>query len=885
MHTTEIELIFKALNSDPEKGLNNEKVKTARLYHGYNTLAGKGQKSLFSMILDQFNDFMIIILIIAAIISIALGDNLEGIVILGIVLLNAVLGTYQENKASNALEALKKMASPRAKVIREGAKESIPASELVPGDLVIMETGDFVPADVRLIESNNLKIDESSLTGESVAVLKDAEMLAERGTVLGDRLNCAYSSTIVVYGRGRGIVTATGMKTEIGRIAAMIEETEDEETPLQKKLSEFGRLLGFICIFISIVIFALGIIRGDNIFDIFMIAVSLAVAAIPEGLPAVVTVILAIGMQRMVKRNAILKQLSAVETLGSTSTICTDKTGTLTQNKMTVLTVFNGSDEWKVTGKGYSFSGELKASSNADSSDLRPMMLTAVLCNDAEIVQEEVIGDPTEGALIALGAKAGFDKSEINMRYPRIKELPFDSERKLMSTLHNIEGKYTLLTKGAADNIIALSSHVFIKGSIEPLTDEIRQIYNKKHDQYAHNAMRVLGYAYKHVEKESSLQDEERNLVLAGISGMIDPPREEAKPAVDLCKKAGIRVVLITGDHVATASAIARKIGILDEGLKAIEGAKIDTYSDEEFRRIAGETNVFARVSPAHKVKIVSAIKANSDIVAMTGDGVNDAPALKKADIGIAMGITGTDVSKEASDMILTDDNFASIVDAVREGRVIYSNIRKFVGFLLSCNLGEILLIFIAILIRWPVPLLPIQLLWVNLITDSFPAFALGMEKEEEGIMKQKPRQKDEPILNKRMRVSMLFQSMGLAFASLASFRIGLNFYCAGEDTLMLARTMCFTTIIAGEMLRAYSSRSENKSIFQKNLFDNSFLNISVAGALAILFLVIYTPFLSKIFSTTALNPGQLAIALSLGIIPAVFSEISKRIRINNIDK
>ncbi len=876
MHANNIDSIISKFNTDKSSGLDNEQVIRAESIYGLNALRSRDKKTLLSMVIDQFKDFMIIILIIAAIISIALGDKLEGIVILGIVILNAVLGTYQENKASNALDALKKMAAPKAKVIRNGKLESIPAKNLVPGDLAILETGDYVPADVRLTESINLRIDESALTGESIASEKDASATVSREASLGDRINCAYMSTIVVYGRGRGIITATGMNTEIGHIARMLDETEDTQTPLQKKLAEFGKFLGITCILISIFIFMLGILRGEDMLEFFMIAVSLAVAAIPEGLPAVVTVVLAMGMQRMVKKNAIMKQLGAVETLGSTSTICTDKTGTLTQNKMTVIRVFSGTDEWNVTGTGYGFEGEFinNDSRKNDLAEIAPLFQAAVLCNDADIKGDKVIGDPTEGALIVLGAKAGYLKDELNRKYPRIRELPFDSVRKMMSTLHEIDGRYIMFTKGAADSIIDCSGFINQHGQVKELTEKDKEIIISKQEEYAENAMRVLGYAYKIVDKDAILKDEEKDLILTGISGMVDPPRNEAKDAVALCKKAGIRVVLITGDHVKTAGAVASELGILDEGSVSMPGAGINKLSDEELGAIVKNTSVFARVSPDHKVRIVTAIRSNGEITAMTGDGVNDAPALKKADIGIAMGITGTDVSREAADMILTDDNFASIVDAVKEGRIIYSNIRKFVGFLLSCNIGEILIILTAILLKWPVPLLPIQLLWVNLITDSFPAFALGLEKGENDIMDKKPRDRDEPIINRKMAIGMAFQSIGLAFASLFSFWIGYSFF--GNGNADLARTFCFATLIAGEMLRAYSARSENKGIFSSNPFANSFLNISVAGAFFILILVIYVPFISGIFSTVPLSFSQFAIAVSLGIIPTIFSEISK---------
>lgn len=880
-HNQNVENIVKELGSDKAKGLTTSQISGLQEKYGENTLIAQEGRSLAMMIIDQFKDFMIGILIIAAALSIYLGETVEGVVILGIVILNAALGAYQENKASNALEALKSMAAPKAKVIRNGVLQEVSSKELVPGDIVALEAGDYVPADLRLFDSVNLRIDESALTGESVAVEKDADEHIEEEAALGDRINCAYSSTIVTYGRGKGIVVGTAMETEIGHIATMLNETEDTQTPLQLKLAQFGKQLGIICVAVCVIIFGLGVIRGEEIFELFMTAVSLAVAAIPEGLPAVVTVVLSMGMQRMVKRNAIMKRLSAVETLGSTSTICTDKTGTLTQNKMTVLKAFNGVDEWEVSGTGYGFEGELTNNEGKDVSTLKTMLQVATLCNDADIQEEAVIGDPTEGALIVLGAKGGFNKEELNTNHPRLQEFPFDSDRKLMSTLHDIDGEHMMLTKGAPDVILKRATKIVYEGELVELTDYMKDVISNKNREYAESAMRVLGYAYKPVSKDAKLMDEENELVFAGLSGMIDPPREEAKDAVALCRKAGIRVVMITGDHITTASAIANEIGILDENSHAMEGARIDDYTEDEFREIVKTTNVFARVSPEHKVKIVTAIIENGDVAAMTGDGVNDAPALKKADIGIAMGITGTDVSKEAADMILTDDNFASIVDAVEEGRIIYSNIRKFVGFLLSCNIGEILIIFLAILFRWPVPLLPIQLLWVNLITDSFPAFALGLEEGEPGVMDKQPRDRDEPIINKRMMTALALQSVGLTIAVLTAYRIGYSVIGDGTDSsLVLARTFAFSTLILGEMLRAYSSRTEHESIFSINIFSNKYLNYSVFGSIILLLIILYVPFLNGIFDVQALTPMQLLISVLLGLIPSLFSEISKKVNL-----
>lgn len=871
-HNIEIDEVKNLLSTDLDKGLSEKDVQSAQLKYGENVLIEKAGKTLWQMIFEQVSDFMIIILIVAALISIVAHEVLDGIVILGIVVLNAVLGITQERKASNALAALKSMAAPKAKVIRQGKVTLVDSKDLVPGDIVKLEAGDYVPADMILSEVVNLKIDESALTGESVAVEKRLGIV-EEDAALGDRTNSAFMSTIVTYGRGTGIATSTGMSTEIGKIANMLNETEDRKTPLQEKLTSFGKMLGIICILVCIMIIGLGVIRDEPLLEVFMTAISLAVAAIPEGLPAVVTVVLAMGVTRMVSRHAIMKNIGAVETLGSTTVICTDKTGTLTQNKMTVLKVYDSFSEWDVTGTGYGFDGDIQSKDHDDHKEIEKLLLAAVLCNDAKIKEDSVIGDPTEGALVVLAAKGGIDQASVNKSHPRMNEIPFDSDRKLMSTLHEFEKEDIMFTKGAPDVLLSRSSKILVNGQIKDLDDNDKKRILEQNKGYAEQALRVLGFAMKTVNKEDDFS--ESQLVFLGLSCMIDPPREEAKAAVKLCKKAGIRVVMITGDHITTASAIAKELGIIESADQTLEGSKIKEYDDDAFKKKVSQTNVFARVSPEHKVRIVETVQANGDIAAMTGDGVNDAPALKKADIGIAMGITGTDVSKEAADMILTDDNFASIVDAVEEGRIIYSNIRKFVGFLLSCNIGEILIIFISMLLGWPVPLVPIQLLWVNLVTDSFPAFALGLEAGEKGIMDNKPRDPSQPIVDKKMKIALIFQAIGLTIAVLASFRIG---YSISND-LTLARTFSFTTLILGEMLRAYSARSEDQNIFKMKVFSNTYLNYAVFGAIALLLIVVYTPFLQTIFSTTTLKVEHLLITVGLSFVPLIFGEVSKKLK------
>lgn len=865
------------LQVDLSTGLSGKEATERSQKYGPNRLEGGKEKSILAMALDQLKDFLVLILIVAAVISILLGEDLEGIVILAIVVLNTFLGVYQENKASNALKALKEMASPHAKALRDGQVVEIASHEVVPGDVVILEAGDYIPADLRLVESINLKIDEAALTGESVPVEKDAKAVLPEDASLGDRINSAYMGTVITYGRGKGVITDTGMKTQMGNIAGMLNSSSDEATPLQKKLDSLGKLLGIVCLSICGIIFLLGLLRGMELFDIFMTSVSLAVAAIPEGLTVVVTVVLAMGMQRMVKCNAIIKRLSAVETLGSTTVICSDKTGTLTQNKMTIQRIYDGKELYDVSGTGYSPAGDiLDASGNKKADAVQKILECVLLCNDAiyDPEKESIVGDPTEGAMVVLSHKAGMVKDQWEKKYPRLQEIPFDSDRKLMSTFHNIDGKTVMYTKGAPDELLRRCISIDLNGTVEELSEEKRQEILAANQGFAEDALRVIGAAYKQVEHVDTSFETENDLIFVGLVGMIDPPREEAKDAINVCKKAGIQVKMITGDHKITATAIGRQLGIVEEGAAAVEGREISEMDDEQLRERVKTVNVFARVSPEHKVRLVDAVRANGDIAAMTGDGVNDAPSLKHADIGVAMGITGTDVSKEAADMILTDDNFASIVRAVAEGRTIYSNIRKVVGFLLSCNIGEILVIFIAMLAGMPVPLVAIQLLSINLITDAFPAFALGMEKEEPGVMDRHPRDPSEPIVDKKMAIAVGIQSVALAIGTLGAFSYG---YFAHQD-LDVARTACFLTLVLGELLRAYSSRSEKVSIFKMRIFENSYLNKCVIASLAFLLASIYIPVLNPIFGTVMLTFDEIIVSLVLALVPMLGGELAKKI-------
>jgi len=880
--------VLNELDVDIKKGLDTTKAKERLEKFGPNELKEEQGKSFFKKLLAQFSDFLVLILIAASLVSYFIGETQDAIVIIAIVIVNAMLGLYQEGKAEKALEALKKMASPTAKVIRDGKTIEIDSRELVPGDIVILETGDIVPADLRIIESKNLKIDEASLTGESVAVEKDAEKILDGDVSLGDRVNMAYMSTIVTYGRGIGVVVGTGTNTEIGKIATMIQSFDEEATPLQKKLNQLGKILGIATILICIIVFADGLIQGRDPLEMFMVSVSLAVAAIPEGLPAIVTIVLAIGMNKMVKRNAIVKKLLAVETLGATSVICTDKTGTLTQNEMTVVKMYTNDKIIDVEGVGYEPKGKFKLeekeiSPNDDKNILNLLMMGA-LVNDAELVenggQYKIIGDPTEGALVTLAAKGGIDLNSLKEKYPRIQEIPFDASRKMMTTFHEgfFENKITSITKGAPDLMVEKCSYILLNGDVVPFTEDLKKKVLDTNINFSKQALRVLAVAYRVFDKlPEKLEPEiiEKDMIFVGLTGMIDPLRPEAKEAIKLCKEAGIDIKVITGDYKETAFAIAKELGLVESEDEAMMGDELNKISDEELKEVVKKVKVFARVSPEHKVRIVTALKDNGEITAMTGDGVNDALAIKKADIGISMGITGTDVAKNTADMILTDDNFASIVSAVEEGRVIFSNIKKFVFFLLSCNIGEILLVFISIAVfNWPIPLLPIQLLWLNLVTDSFPALALGVEKGDPDIMMHPPRDPDEPILDKRLLLSVSFQSLSIAAASLLSFWWAQNTF--GTENLVPVRTVVFATLITAELLRAYSSRSQKYTLFRIGFFTNSQMVVATLTAFVLLLAVLYVPFLQDIFYTQGLTFNEWRIIIPLAFIPLVIGELSK---------
>jgi Ca2+-transporting ATPase len=901
--TTEV---VEELGSDLHKGLTDKEAALLLEKNGPNELQGKPRATLWERLLAQFKDFLVLILIAASAVSAFVGEVTDSLVIVTIVILNAALGVFQESKAEKALEALQKMAAPNSKVLRGGAIQTIPSRELVVGDVVLLEAGDYIPADVRILESMNLKVEEASLTGESVPVEKENAAMDHEAS-LADRHNMGYMGTVVTYGRGRAIVIGTGMDTEIGKIAEMISSFEEQSTPLQEKLASFGKVLGLLCLAVCAVVFVLGIYQGyrdghlttDEVTLLFMTAVSLAVAAIPEGLPAVVTIVLAIGMQRMVKKNSIVKKLHAVETLGSTTVICSDKTGTLTQNQMTVVRLFADGELLEVSGEGYipegAFSRDGKALDIEAESGLKLLLEGSALCNDA-ILQPgaedkgwRIAGDPTEGALVVVAAKAGFDRDSINEKYPRVQEIPFDSARKMMTTFHRLpDGSVRAFVKGAPDILLNRCNKISNRQAITELNDSLRETIFAANSAMAKKALRVLAVGYRDfAEVPANLEPGqiEKDLIFVGLLGMIDPPRAEAREAVKICTKAGIRAIMITGDYRDTALAVAIDLGIAQGEHQVVTGQELNAMSKEELCKVVKHASVFARVSPEHKVAIVEAFQCNHQIAAMTGDGVNDAPALKKADIGVAMGITGTDVTKETADMVLTDDNFASIVAAVEEGRVIFANIRKFVFFLMSCNLAEIFVVFFAMILGWPIPLLPIQLLWLNLVTDAFPALALGMEKPEPGVMDQQPRDPQEPLLNSNMKKMIVVQSSVLTFAVLGAFCYALayltpNFQFGAPLTpdidLSMARTFAFATMISAELLRAYTTRSEHYSVFKIGLFSNKYMNIGVGVSFALLMLALYGP-LHEIFRTQILGLKEWSIVGGFAVLPFIAGELGKQ--------
>lgn len=882
--------VLKNLSTTKERGLTEDEAKKRLEEYGENALAEEKKKSFGEKLKEQFFDPMIIILIAAALVSIFVGEGLDAGIIIAIVIVNAFLSIYQEGKAEEAIAALQKMSSPRAKVIRDGDHEEVDSNKLVPGDIILLETGDIVPADLRLIESSNLKIDESSLTGESVAVEKHFDQVYDGKMEIGDRENLAYSSTIVTYGRGMGVVIETGHKTEIGKIATSIATVGDEQTPLQRKLAKLSKTLGILVIVICAVVMGVGLLYKHDPLDMFMTAISLAVAAVPEGLPAIVTIVLSIGMGKMAEKNAIVKKLLAVETLGTTTVICSDKTGTLTQNEMTVVKVFTDGQVYHVSGTGYSPEGDVTKKDEIvtieEDENLKILSSIAALTNDAKLKVKggdaSITGDPTEGALLTFAEKAGNGLDNLYKNFDRLEEIPFDSDRKMMTTFHDkiFEG-IASFTKGAPDVVLDRCEKVLIDGKEVELDEKLRKEILGKNSEFARSALRCLGYAYrKHSDMPSEITSEsiEKDMVFVGLTGMIDPSRPEAKEAIKECKSAGIRPIMITGDYLETGLAIAKDLGIAERDDQAIMGRELNEMSEAELREIVKEKSVYTRVSPENKVQIVTALKQNGHITAMTGDGVNDAPAIKKADIGIAMGITGTDVAKNTAEVILTDDNFATIVNAVEEGRIIYSNIKKFVAYLLSCNLGEVLIVLISILMNLPVPLIPIQLLWLNLVTDSFPALALGVERGEADIMNEPPRDPDEPILDTEIKITVAIQSIAITVATLLAYFVGLKWYGQAEG-LHHARTMAFSTLIICELLRSYTARSIDKTVFEIGVFTNKKLVMATVFSFLLMLVVIYVPVLNDAFGLMDLGPREIAVVLGSSVIPLVAGEIQKKVR------
>ena len=881
------EKILEKMGSDPKKGLSSNEASSRLEKYGPNKIESSNKKSLSKKILEQILDPMVILLILASIVSMFTGDKIEAIIIIAIVVINAIMSIYQEGQAEDSVAALQKMSSPEATVIRDGKRGKVKAEDLVPGDIVVLETGDIIPADIRLLDSRNLQIDESSLTGESVAVEKDADEVYNEEVGIGDRKNFAYSSSIVNYGHGEGLITLTGHNTEIGRIATSLDTVEDKQTPLQRQLKDLSKKLAILVVIICALVFVVGYFRTSmSILDNFMVAVSLAVAAIPEGLTAVVTIVLSIGMNRMVDRKAIVKNLVSVETLGSTTAICSDKTGTLTQNEMTITKVYTDFKEYDVEGSGYTPKGDISHKGDVidDDSQIKLIMTIASLSNDANLIEKngsyEITGDPTEAAMLTLSEKWDIVQEDLNEAHPRIDEIPFDSDRKMMTTFHNIDKNYYAMTKGAPDVMINNSSKIMIDGKLEDFTDDLKEKVLKENTKLAKQALRVMAYAFKPYEslenEELSTENIEREMVFVGLTGMIDPPRPEAKAAVEECHNSGIDVFMITGDYFETALAIAKELGIAECEDQAMQGSDLNNKSEEEIREIVKTKRIFARVSPQNKVQLVNALQANGEVVAMTGDGVNDAPAIKNADIGISMGITGTDVAKDTADMILVDDNFATIVNAVEEGRVIFSNIKKFVNFLLSCNIAEVAIVFLSILFGLPSPLTPIQLLWLNLVTDAFPALALGVEPAEADIMERKPRDPDAAITSGETGKAIIYQSIAITISVLLAYVIGLKYIF--PNNIEGAHTMVFATLITSELLRAFSVRSEKYTLKELGWFSNKNLVKANLLSFALLLIVMYIPILRKLFELEFIS-WQWWIILLLSFLPLVIGEIRKRIR------
>ncbi len=876
-----------ALSTDPRTGLSPDEAQRRLQQQGPNQLTEAKGKSPLRLFLEQFQGVVIWVLIAAAVISGFMGEMIDTIAILVIIIINAVLGFVQESRAEQSLAALRRMSSPVCKVMRGGHLISVDTRDLVNGDVFVVEAGDRIPADARILSATpGFASEEASLTGEAAAVRKNADTLADPLVPVADRTNMLFMGTSVVEGKGQAVVTATGMQTELGRIAGMIQTIPEEATPLQRKLDTLGRQLVVASLVLVAVVFGIEMLHGGSFMATLLVAVSLAVAAVPEGLPAVVTIALAMGVQRMVTRHALIRKLHSVETLGATTVICTDKTGTLTRNEMTVRAVVTPHADYAVTGSGYAPAGAIEMNGKrADTDtcpDLEAVLESSVLCNGAELSQDEegtwsVIGDPTEGALLVAAQKAGIERSLVLDEHLLVAELPFDARRKCMSMIRRGAGKHmAVYTKGAPDVVLGFCSTVLTDGSAVAMDAETRDAMIQANERLAKQALRVLAVARRELPQAGEpLTPEamEHDMTFLGLVAMMDPPRDEVRAAMRECADAGIRTVMITGDHKATAVAIARDLGFYRDDSLALTGQELDTLSDEQFEDEIAKVAVYARVAPEHKLRIVRAWRRRGEIVAMTGDGVNDAPAIKEADIGVAMGITGTDVTKEVADMVITDDNFASIVAAVEEGRSIYDNILKFVHYLLSCNLGEILLMFLASVVGQPAPLIPVQILWMNLVTDGLPALALGVDPPVDGLMQRSPRAPDAPLLGKRRRTLLIVQAVSIAACSLAAFLIVL---LVERESLVRARTMAFMVMVLAELFQAFNARSLRESVFSRKLHPNGKLILAVAGSLALQLVLIYVPILHRIFGTASLSALDLGIGVAMASVTLWGTEIVK---------